>query len=352
MFSLFSTPISHQHNKPNRSHIFAFGLMLLLNSLSGCQNYIVQPTKASLVVFGTLVEIVIYDDNRQKAEKAISQVEQKFQHMHDEWHAWEKGGIVSKINQAISNNQAIVVPKSVQDFIIKSQTLTQQSQGLFDPGIGSLIALWGFHSKEWQGPPPSEAKIANWLQSKPSILDISIQNNQLISSNKNVQLDFGGNAKGLAIDIALETIKNAGIKNALVSIGGDMKAMGLKNGQAWSIGIQSPENPAKALAQVFLNGNESIVTSGIYQRYFDWQGKRYSHILNPTTGYPANSFSSVTVIHKDATTADAAATAILIAGPKRWLEVAKSMNISQVICIDHNGKILQTKAMAKRIKLL
>jgi len=174
----------------------------------------------------------------------------------------------------------------------------------------------------------------------------------LKSTNTLVQLDFGGNAKGLAIDIALKTLKESGIKNALVSIGGDMKAIGFKNHQAWSIGIQSPQNPSQAFAQVFLNSGESIVTSGNYQRFFDWQGQRYSHILNPTTGYPANSFSSVTVIHSDATTADAAATAILIAGPDRWREIAKSMQITQVICVEQNGNILQTKAMAKRIKLL
>ena len=101
-----------------------------------------------------------------------------------------------------------------------------------------------------------------------------------------------------------------------------------------------------------LQNNESIVTSGNYQRYFEWQGKRYSHILDPNTGYPANSFSSVTVIHNDATTADAAATALLIAGPERWEVVAKSMGITQAFLIDAEGKILQTKAMAKRVKLL
>lgn len=299
-----------------------------------------------------MVDIAVYDTEPKIAEQAILQVEQTFQTMHHEWHAWEKGGIVSKINQAIAKKQSLVVPKSVKNFILKSQDLSKQSQGLFDPGIGGLVALWGFHTEEWQGPPPSEQQIKHWLKNKPSIADISFNKNQLSSQNPYVQMDFGGNAKGLAIDIALASLKKAGIKNALVSIGGDMKVMGSKNNQAWSIGIQNPNNLNKALAQIALQNNESIVTSGNYQRYFEWQGKRYSHILDPNTGYPANSFSSVTVIHNDATTADAAATALLIAGPERWEVVAKSMGITQAFLIDDEGKILQTKAMAKRVKLL
>ncbi|MEA1989953.1 MAG: FAD:protein FMN transferase [Pseudomonadota bacterium] len=331
---------------------FILTSLTLLFSLTACQNQSYQPTKTTLFVFGTMVDIAVYGTEPQIAEQAISQVEQTFLTMHHEWHAWEKGGIVSKINQAIASQQSLEVPKSVKNFILKSQELSKQSQGLFDPGIGSLVALWGFHSEEWKGSPPSDQQIKHWLENKPSITDIIFKKNQLSSQNPHVQMDFGGNAKGLAIDIALASLKKSGIKNALVSIGGDMKVIGSKNNQAWSIGIQNPKNLNKASAQIALQDNESIVTSGNYQRYFEWQGKRYSHILNPNTGYPANSFSSVTVIHNDATTADAAATALLIAGPERWEEVANSMGITQAFLIDAEGKILQTKAMAKRVKLL
>ena len=329
-------------------------LALLSTSLlfTGCQSQEPEPTKASIVVFGTVVEIVVYENNTQNVQQAIAKVDETFQIMHKEWHAWEKGGIVSKINQAIATNTPIEVPQSVKDFIVKSQQLSQQSNGLFDPAIGSLVGLWGFHSEHWQGPPPSKKAISDWLEQKPSIADISFKGNTLISSNPKVQLDFGGNAKGLAIDMALNTLHDSGIDNALVSIGGDMKVMGSKNNQAWSIGIQNPQKPNSALAQIALNSGESIVTSGTYQRYFDWQGQRFSHILNPNTGYPAQSFSSVTVIHPDAITADSAATALLVAGPNDWLKVADAMGITQAFCIDQSGKIFQTKAMAKRIKLL
>ncbi|VAW45088.1 FAD:protein FMN transferase [hydrothermal vent metagenome] len=305
------------------------------------------------MVFGTFVNILIPPPHQaQLAEQAIQSVEQQFHQFHQQWHAWEQGGIVSKINQAISQQRPIKVADSVKDFIVFSQRLTEQSQGLFDPGIGKLVALWGFHSETWQGPPPSTQAIQRWLNSHPSIMNIYFKGNELHSRNPNVQLDFGGNAKGLAINMALERLQKSGIQNALVSIGGDMKAIGSKNGAPWKVGIQNPQQPSQVLASLTLKSGESVVTSGIYQRYFEWQGESFSHILNPKTGYPAHSFASVTVLHPNAITADAAATAILIAGIKHWKDIAKSMGIQYVFAVDKKGNLFQTEAIAQRISLL
>jgi thiamine biosynthesis lipoprotein len=327
------------------------GLALALTQ-SACTSQPVE-TKAQMLVFGTLVQITTYTDTQAQAEKAIHAVETRFQQFHHEWHAWEKGGIVSKMNQAIQQQQPIQVADSVKSFILKSQQLAKQSDYLFDPGIGALIALWGFHSEHWQGPPPSGEQISHWLKSRPSIADLYFKNNLLYSRNADVSLDFGGNAKGLALDIAIDELRSAGIENAVVNIGGDMRVIGHKNRRdAWAIGIQDPTDPQRALAEVDLSGDLSIVTSGTYQRYFEWQGHRFSHILNPNSGYPASGLVSVTVIHADATTADAAATALLIAGPQHWRETAEKMGIHEVLVIDENGQIQQTKAMEKRTKLL
>ncbi|MCF6254475.1 MAG: FAD:protein FMN transferase, partial [Thiomicrorhabdus sp.] len=148
----------------------------------------------------------------QQTEQAIQAVERQFHQFHQQWHAWEQGGIVSKINQAIAQQQPIEVDNSVKHFIVTSQKLTQQSQGLFDPGIGQLIDLWGFHSETWQGPPPSQQQIQAWLNQQPSLLDISFTGNTLSSRNPNVQLDFGGNAKGLAIEMALASLQKSDIQ--------------------------------------------------------------------------------------------------------------------------------------------
>lgn len=312
-------------------------------------------------MFGTQVNIEIVDTPKTQAQLAITDIEKRFQQFNRDWHAWEKGGILSKINRAIAQQTPIEIPSSVKQFIVKSQNLAAQSNYLFDPGIGQLIALWGFHSEDWQGPPPSEAEIKAWLKERPSISDITFNNNQLISHNPKVQLDFGGNAKGLALDIAIETLQQSGIRNAIVNIGGDMRIIGDKRPihdqrtqaqQAWRIGIQSPLNPNKPIAWLAVSGDESIVTSGSYQRFFEWQGKRYSHIINPNTGTPADAFLSVTVIHSDATTADAAATALMIAGPNNWQLIAEKMGITQAVLIDQSNQLQMTPAMKNRLHFI
>lgn len=309
--------------------------------------------RSQILVFGTQVDLLIYHPDKKTVQTAIGQINHDFQRFHQEWHAWEKGGILSKINQAISEQTPIEVADSVKDFILKSQDLSQQSDYLFDPGIGKLIELWGFHGENWQGPPPPKTQIESWLTIRPSIKDIEFKQNHLYSRNPSVQLDFGGNAKGLALDLALKSLHEAGIESALVSIGGDMKSLGLKpDRKPWQVAIQNPQTPDKAIASLELYADESVVTSGTYQRYFEWQGKRYSHLLNPNTGYPAEGFASVTVIHPDATTADSVATALLIAGPEKWRKLARKMQVDQVFCIDHQGRIQQTKAIASRCKLL
>lgn len=329
-------------------------LLLTLVFLSGCSPSQPEPIKSQIIVFGTQVNISIYPNNATEVTQgklALRAIEAEFYQFHQDWHAWDKGGILSKINQAIRDEQSIEVADSVKQFIVKSQDLAQASGYLFDPGIGSLIKLWGFHSETWQGPPPSQTQLNTWLAQKPTIAALSFAGNQLSSSNRFVSLDFGGNAKGLALDMAMNTLKQNHIQNAIVDIGGDMRVLGNKHNQPFRIGIQDPRNPTETIASIELQGDETVMTSGTYQRFFEWQGQKFSHLLDPRTAQPAKAFASVTVIHPDATTADAAATALMIAGAD-WQNVANAMGIQEVFVIDNAGNFFFTPQMRLRIKLL
>lgn len=331
-----------------KSGLFFGALLISSLWLSAC-NAPQNTTQQTFYVFGTEVQVLIVGAESQQAQQAIQAIEQRFQDFHNEWHAWEPGGIVSKINQAIADNQAIEVPDTIKTFIQTTQKLSAKTDYLFDPAIGQLIKMWGFHSEDWHGPPPSEAERQAWLNTRPSIKDIYFRDNQLLSRNPNVKLDFGGNAKGLALDIAARTLAEAGIENALINIGGDIKALGFKKHQAWLIGIQNPSNPSQAIAKLQAQAGDSVFTSGTYQRYFDWQGQRFSHIINPNTAWPANSFASVTVIHEDAITADTAATALLIAGEQDWRRIAQQLGVEAVFIIHRDGRIETTQAMQARL---
>jgi thiamine biosynthesis lipoprotein len=170
----------------------------------------------------------------------------------------------------------------------------------------------------------------------------------LRSHNPEVTLDLGAFAKGYGIDLGIQQLREMGITNAIINAGGDLRAIGQHGDRPWKIGIRHPRKQG-VLASIELQGDESIFTSGDYERKFEHQGKRYHHIIDPRTGYPAQASSSVTVIHTDAATADAATTALFIAGPKKWHEIARAMGIKYVLLIDREGNAHMNPAMQQRI---
>lgn len=325
-----------------------FPLLALL--LSACAPERAQMIEQTFYTFGTEVSIQIHHPNADQAQAAIRDIEQAFYRFNDQWHAWQPDSMVSQINQALAAGQSIEVDAQTRVFIETTQQLSQQSDYLFDPAIGELIALWGFQ-QAGDFTPPSEQARQTWLVSRPSIADLYFIDNRLASHNNKVKLDFGGNAKGLALNIAAEHLATHGIKNALINIGGDILVVGQRQDQSpWRIGLTDPHQPQQAIAQLKAYDGDHIFTSGTYQRYFEWQGQRYSHIINPNTAWPADSFASVTVINKDAIRADTAATAILIAGPEHWQRIAQQLQVDKVMTIDQQGQVYVTAAMQHHLQ--
>jgi thiamine biosynthesis lipoprotein len=143
-----------------------------------------------------------------------------------------------------------------------------------------------------------------------------------------------------------------GIKNAIINAGGDLRAIGLREtGEPWKIAIRHPDGES-IIGSLEISGDASVFTSGGYERNFTWEGKRYHHIIDPRTGYPAVGTASVTVIHDDSTTADAAATALFVAGPGEWHRIARKMGIRFVLLITENGELQMNPAMRARLKLV
>jgi thiamine biosynthesis lipoprotein len=337
-----------------RSHLLIFLLTVLL---AGCQPQ-PQEQKSTMMVFGTLVSITLWDVEQDKAERAIAALAEDFNYMHQAWHAW-KPGPMGRMNMLLATTGEFTANISVLPLIQKAQELSPKSHGLFNPAIGKLIALWGFHKDDlFTNVPPDPAAIARLVQQNPQISDIKIDGVRVQNNNPAVQLDMGAMAKGVAVDRAIDYLKSLGINNAIVNAGGDLKAIGRHGERPWHVGIRDPrkncgqQNQADCIiAELDVNDDEAVFTSGDYERYFEYQGKRYHHIIDPRTGYPANKSTSVTVIHHDAGTADAAATALFIAGPDQWPEIARDMGIKYVMLVDKQGKIYMTPAMAGRIKL-
>jgi thiamine biosynthesis lipoprotein len=169
-----------------------------------------------------------------------------------------------------------------------------------------------------------------------------------------VRLDLGGYAKGYALDRAAEILRKQGIHNALINIGGNVLAMGTHGTRAWRIGIQHPRKPGP-IATLELHDSEAIGTSGDYQRYFELDGKRYCHLIDPRTGYPVQGVEAVTILtHGEhaGLLSDAASKPLFISGASNWLNAARQMQLEDALLIDDKGVVHFTAAMQKRLKFI
>jgi thiamine biosynthesis lipoprotein len=231
-----------------------------------------------------------------------------------------------------------------------SQEIEQRSRGRFNPAIGALINLWGFHTSEYPviGPPPDQAGIDEILSHHPSSGDIHIDGLQLRSENPYVQLDFGGIAKGYAVDLAIGRLRNMGITSAIVNAGGDLRAMGRHGDRPWNVAVRKPGGGIIGAVQV--RDDEALFTSGNYERFRQDQLKRYPHILDPRTGWPVKDVASVTVITGLGVVADAAATALVVAGLDGWPAVAGALDLDQVLVVDESGMVYLTPEMEQRVQ--
>ncbi len=338
----------------NLKSVKIFTLLIAIFCLFSCKQTDTQVTKHQLFVFGTVVEINIWSDNFKNKQRAINEISSTFNTMHHQWHAW-KPGRLTDINQALRLGKTVVLTQEEQLFIERTIELAKQSNHLFNPAMGELIHLWGFHADEYPllTPPPTSQQIQALTNENITVENLKLKGLNLSSNHKNIWLDFGGIAKGYAIDKAVEILNRNHIDNAIINAGGDLRSIGNKgridnNKKPWRIAIQSP-NDWSMLAEIVINNDESVFTSGNYQRYKEFDGRRYSHIINPTSGMPVDTIVSATVIAENGVIADAAATALVVAGAQ-WPKIAKLMKIEQVLVINEQLQCHGTAAMINRLE--
>ena len=329
-----------------------FLILTCLLLIAACGRAPVQEQQA--YVFGTRVEVLVVSTDPALGKQAISAVLREFDRLHRTYHAWQVSQL-TELNLAISEGRPQPVTPELAVLLGEARELAAQGNHLFDPGIGQLIQIWGFQADEFKAELPPQTKIDAWLASKPSIADLTITGNTATSSNRNVALDFGGYLKGVALDRAAAILRSQGIDNALINIGGNVMALGNKQGRKWRVGIQHPRQSGP-LATIALEDGEAIGTSGDYQRFFEVDGKRYAHLLNPRTGYPADHTQAVTVLippgPKAGTLSDATSKPIFIAGPEHWRELAKKMEIGMVLRVDRDNRIFVTAALNPRLEFV
>jgi thiamine biosynthesis lipoprotein len=302
-------------------------------------------------VFGTLVEVSVYGEPEPRAQQAVKAVMQEFQRLHNMLHAWQPSEL-SELNAAFAQGRSKRVSPEMAAILKDATRLSERSGKLFNPAIGGLIRLWGFQSDEFKAVLPDQDKVEKLVMANPQMGDIDIRNDIASSSNRAVQVDLGGYAKGYALDRAAELLRKMGIHNALINIGGNVLALGSHGSRPWRVGIQHPRKPGP-FATLELRDGEAIGTSGDYQRYFEVGGKRYCHLIDPRTGWPVQGVEAVTILtrgERAGTLSDADSKPLFISGAAGWRAAARKINLTEALLIDSNGKVHLTAGMQKRLE--
>jgi thiamine biosynthesis lipoprotein len=323
--------------------------LVLLWALAACSPPPLHQQQA--YVFGTLVEVSVHGAPEPQAKQAAAAVLARFDELHRTLHAWQPSEL-SRLNAALARGERTTVTPELAAMLRDAQAWSSQTGDLFNPAIGGLIALWGFHADTPQSRVPEAAAIADWVDRRPRMADLHIENHTVWSSNLAVQLDLGGYAKGRALDEAAAILKAHAIANALVNIGGNVIALGAHGDRPWRVGIQHPRQPG-TLATLDLRDGEAIGTSGDYQRYFEADGRRYSHLIDPRSGQPAAGMQSVTVLvtgKQAGTRSDALSKPLFIDGAARLAEHASRLGVAHYLAVDGAGQIHVSPAMKARLR--
>jgi thiamine biosynthesis lipoprotein len=327
-------------------------LTLVALTLAACGDR--PPYRQQAYLFGTLVEVSVQGMPEDTARQAVGAVLADFDRLHRLLHAWEPSELET-INAAIvAGRLAGPVPEEVRVLLRDAAAWSERSGGLFNPAIGNLIRLWGFHSDTFEARLPDPARVDVLVRAAPAMADLRFEGDRVGSANPAVRLDLGGYAKGYALERAAILLRERGVANALVNIGGNILALGRHGDRPWKVGIQHPR-AAGAIATLELHDGEAVGTSGDYQRYFELDGRRYCHLIDPRTGRPAGGARAVTVLARGARAgvrSDVTSKPIFVAGPEGWRGMAERMGVADVLFIAADGRASVTRSLAGRLEWL
>jgi len=297
------------------------------------------------IAMGTVIEITLIADDEEKANKAALQAFQETKRIETLMSPWLDSSDVTRINRSSGKERVKVSPETME-VIKKAQKISELSEGGFDITVGPLTELWR-RAREKKTPPSIEdvKEKLNLVNFKNIEMD---QEGKVFLKKKDMAIDLGGIAKGYAVDRAFDVLRSLGYKNMIVNAGGDLRVGGTKNKQPWSIGIQNPRESQKILARISVS-DTALATSGDYEKYFIYQGKRYHHIFNPKDGFPTDDCQSVTVLCKEGMIADALATAVFVLGREKGYSLCQKLEGVDCIIVDKKGKTIFPPSLKDRI---
>ncbi len=271
----------------------------------------------------------------EKALDRIEEIDRKFNILNPESPLYD-----------FNNNDTPITDEEIIDLVEVALQVCEKSDGAYDITIYPIIDLWGFFS---DSPSIPLKETIDDLLIETGYQNLKIVDGTLVKINKKVKIDLGSIAKGYAISEALEVLKQAKIESALIDAGGDIYALGKYNDKPWKIGIKNPRG--EGVIGALELSDMAVVTSGDYERFFEEDGIRYHHIIDPRTGYPTNELASVTVISQDMALADAWSTAIFVLGKERGLKTVENIKSIQTLLVSAEGEKFYSTDMQVKTKI-
>lgn len=302
---------------------------------------------------GTFVQIVATGPGAEEAAEAALAEVKRLDRLFDRF---DPASPVAKVNAAAGRGK-VGVPPEVAEAVELALFIARQTGGAFDPTVGPLVDVWGFgesfeRARPSRPPEPGAIEAARRLVGYTDVeVDQQGATTRVGLAREGMVLDLGGIAQGYAADRAIRVLRERGVRHALVDVGGEVAALGSRptSGrdvagpqEGWRVGIQHPRDGRRLLATLRLV-DRAAATSGDYERYFEYGGKRFCHLINPLTGYPARGLVAATVLHPSAAVADALATAVMVLGPEQGEALIRRWPDAEAILVDEHLRVLRVK---------
>jgi thiamine biosynthesis lipoprotein len=293
-------------------------------------------------IMGTIINVELWHEDADQAQALIAAVMQEMRRIDRLMSTYRPDSELSHVNIAATSTP-VTVSKELHALIQRALAYSEITHGAFDITYASAGKYYDYRN----GSKPTAAQLATAL---PAIdyhhVKLDGAGKTVAFTQPHVYIDLGGIAKGYAVDRGMEILTRGGVENALISAGGDSRVIGKRWGRPWYIGIRNPRDKEEIISMIPLE-NAAISTSGDYERYFEENGVRYHHILDPGTGKSSHGVHSTSIIGSSATDTDALSTSVFVLGVSAGLTLINSLPDTEAIIIDEQGKLHCSTGLAQ-----
>lgn len=303
-------------------------------------------------LFGTFAtaRVAVPPERREAGERALAELAALWQGFHRDWHPWEEGAL-TRLNRELAEGGPAEPAPSLGPLLAEARRIERLSGGRVAPALGRLYAAWGFHRSDPEAaPPPDPALLARLLAAPPRLDDLLEERGRLRSRHPLLWLDLSALAEGMALAEGARLLARHGIRDALLSLGGETLALGRHpSGRPWRVALRHPV--AGLLGELELGDGEGLFASGSYARFRDAGGRRLAHVIDPRNGQPLERVATAAVLHRDPARADGGATALLVGGAADFATLSSALGLGCALYYEPGKGLWITAALRARLRL-